>query len=425
MTSDIPESEWVRCDSGWVFDQSEFYSTIGSEWDLVCGESWKVEMISTFYMAGWLVGCIITGPISDRFGRKTTVLGCHTVRCIGAYLCLYSPLYEFFAIGRVIMGMTSPSVNLTLYIIVAEVTSVEWRSTFGVFWNIFGAVGGMLIPIIAYSVRDHFYLMAIYMWPLLFYFAYALFLDESPRWLVSQGREEEAIKILNRAAKVNKVSEGLPEGSHFKEERAKREARGNYFDLFKTPNMRKRNMIILLEWFTLSLIYYGLSLNTGRLPGSVYLNSFLMSAVEVPANLLGIFLLSRIGRKWTTGGATLMAGFSTIICIPFLLDSNLEDVATGFSVVGKAGASCAFGAIYVYTGELNPTNIRNIAFGTASMFARMSGMAAPFGDLWVGLPSLIFGLFGILAGSLVLLLPETLGQTLPETTAESENFGKK
>jgi hypothetical protein len=127
-----------------------------------------------------------------RFGRKTTVLGCHTVRCIGAYLCLYSPLYEFFAIGRVIMGMTSPSVNLTLYIIgeyasdvrvftnhchiflVAEVTSVEWRSTFGVFWNIFGAVGGMLIPIIAYSVRDHFYLMAIYMWPLLFYFAYAL-----------------------------------------------------------------------------------------------------------------------------------------------------------------------------------------------------------------------------------------------------------
>lgn len=74
--------------------------------------------------------------------------------------------------------------------------------------------------------------------------------------------------------------------------------------------------------FTLSLIYYGLSLNTGRLPGSVYLNSFLMSAVEVPANLLGIFLLSRIGRKWTTGGATLMAGFSTIICIPFLLDSS-------------------------------------------------------------------------------------------------------
>ncbi|ELT90484.1 hypothetical protein CAPTEDRAFT_108871, partial [Capitella teleta] len=367
---------------------------------------------------------------SQRFGRKRTVLLCHTIRCIGAYLCLYSPIYELFAFGRVIMGITSPNATLSLYIIVAEVTSMEWRSTFGVLWNIFGAVGGMLIPWIAYFVRDHFYLMAIYMWPLFFYFAYALLLDESPRWLVSQGREKEAIKILNRIAKVNKASEGLPEGSHFKEEQAKRQSRGSYLDLFRTPNMRKRNLIILLEWFTISLIYYGLALNTGRLPGSIYLNSFLMSAVELPAHILVIFLLGRIGRKWTTGGATLMAGISTLICVPFLMDSNLEDVATAFSVVGKAGISGAFGAVYVYTGELNPTNIRNIAFGTASMFARISGMAAPFiggplGDLWVGLPTLVFGIFGIVSGSLVLLLPETFGQTLPETVEEAENFGKK
>ncbi|ELT95137.1 hypothetical protein CAPTEDRAFT_120455 [Capitella teleta] len=403
------------------------------QWDLVCGDSWKVEMINTFYMAGWLIGCIITGPISDRFGRKKTVLGCHFVRCIGCYLSLYSPLYELFAFGRVIMGITSPNVNLTLYVILAEITSLEWRSTFGVSWNILGSLGGMLLPWIAYLVRDYFNLMAVYMWPLLLYLSYAFFLDESPRWLVSQGREEEAMNILNNVAKVNKVSEGLPEGSHFKEEQAKRQVsvvRGNYLDLFKTPNMRKRNLIVLFEWFTLSLIFYGLSLNTGRLPGSVYLNSFLMSGVEVPAHFTGMFLLRRLGRKWTTGGATLMAGFATLICIPFRLDNNLEDVATAFSVLGKAGAACAFGGIYVYTGELNPTNIRSIAFGAASMCARISGMAAPFvggplGDLWIGLPSLIFGISGILAGSLVLLLPETLGRTLPETITESENFGKR
>jgi hypothetical protein len=64
----------------------------------------------------------------------------------------------------------------------------------------------------------------------------------------------------------------------------------------------------------------------------------------------------------------------------FLFESfvDLEDVATAFSIIGKAGAACGFGAIYVFTGELNPTSIRNIAFGTASMCARISGMAAPF-----------------------------------------------
>ena len=79
------------------------------------------------------------------------------------------------------------------------------------------------------------------------------FLDESPRWLVSQGGEEEAIKILNKIAKINKVSDGLPPGAHFKEEQAKREAqgpkhRGNFTDLVRTPNMRKTNVIVILEW---------------------------------------------------------------------------------------------------------------------------------------------------------------------------------
>ena len=53
-------------------------------------------------------------------------------------------------------------------------------------------------------------------------------------------------------------------------------------------------------------------------------------------------------------------------------------MATGLSIVGKGAAAAGFGGIYVYTAELNPTNIRNIALGAASMVARISGMAAPF-----------------------------------------------
>ena len=67
--------------------------------------------------------------------------------------------------------------------------------------------------------------------------------------------------------------------------------------------------------FTNSFIYYGLSLNTGTLVGSVYLNTFLSGAVEVPANLLCILTMEKIGRRITLGGGFLVGGISCLLMI--------------------------------------------------------------------------------------------------------------
>ena len=62
------------------------------------------------------------------------------------------------------------------------------------------------------------------------------------------------------------------------------------------------------------------------------------------------------------------------------------------------------------------------------MASRVGGIIAPllliFGDYWAPLPYIIFGASSLIAGLLVLLLPETKGQTLPETIEEGEAFGK-
>ena len=47
-------------------------------------------------------------------------------------------------------------------------------------------------------------------------------------------------------------------------------------------------------------------------------------------------------------------------------------------MIGKAGATAAFAAIYVYSAEIYPTEVRNIGMGTSSVCARISGMAAPY-----------------------------------------------
>ena len=90
-----------------------------------------------------------------------------------------------------------------------------------------------------------------------------------------------------------------------------------------------------------------------------------------------------------------------------------------FSIVGKFGASASFAIVYLYTAELYPTIIRNSAVGTASMVARIGGIAAP---LLAGLhgtaPLIIMGGSSLLGGILAIFLPETLGAKLPETVAQ-------
>ena len=91
--------------------------------------------------------------------------------------------------------------------------------------------------------------------------------------------------------------------------------------------------------------------------------------------------------------------------------------------IGKFGASASFAIVYLYTAELYPTSIRNTAVGTASMIARIGGIAAPFlAGIKGVLPLIIMGGSSLLGGLLAILLPETLGSTLPETLDEVHRF---
>ena len=69
-------------------------------------------------------------------------------------------------------------------------------------------------------------------------------------------------------------------------------------------------------------MYYGFSLNTGALAGDIFLNTFLMGAVEVPANLIAIALLATAGRRVALGGGLLFGGLASAISIPFVLQTG-------------------------------------------------------------------------------------------------------
>ena len=120
--------------------------------------------------------------------------------------------------------------------------------------------------------------------PTILIFAY-YFMPESPRWLITQGRVEEAKVILQKAAKTNgKVWPS--EDSNLQLDERKENAddgavpQASILALFRTPNLLKNTLIQYFNWFTASFVYYALTFNSGTLfPGNIYINTLISGLI--------------------------------------------------------------------------------------------------------------------------------------------------
>ena len=72
----------------------------------------------------------------------------------------------------------------------------------------------------------------------------------------------------------------------------------------------------------MSMMFYGLRMNVGRMPGDVFTNYMILEGVEIPARLISLPLLGRLGRRWFIGIFCLSAGVCMFICIPFLMNTG-------------------------------------------------------------------------------------------------------
>lgn len=120
----------------------------------------------------------------------------------------------------------------------------------------FFSVGFMLTALFAYFIVDWRSLQIALTLPGILFLSYWYLIPESTRWLLSNGRKDEAIVLINLAAKENKVTipqdvlDNLitPEMQKKAEEDANK-PKPSMFDLFKFPNLRVRTMVILFSWF--------------------------------------------------------------------------------------------------------------------------------------------------------------------------------
>ncbi|XP_059256389.1 solute carrier family 22 member 7 isoform X3 [Mustela nigripes] len=249
---------------------------------------------------------------------------------------------------------------------------------------------------------------------------------ESARWLLTQGRVEEAHRYLLRCARLNGQlvgEDGLSREALNKVATRERVVqRPSYLDLFRTPRLRYISLCCMVMWFGVNFSYYGLSLDLSGLGLNVYQTQLLFGAVEVPSKLLVYLLVRHVGRRLTQAG--MLLGTALALGTSLLVPSEMGAWSIALAVIGKGFSEGAFTTAYLFTSELYPTVLRQTGMGLTSLVGRLGGSLAPLAALldgvWLPLPKLAYGGIALLAACTALLLPETRQAQLPETIQDVE-----
>jgi len=423
-TSEGGESEaWcVR----WDYDRSDWPETVVSQFHLVCERDYLRSMSQSLYMAGIMIGSFVSGLLSDRFGRRRITLLAAIGLLISGLATALSPSIEVFILLRCIVAFFSISVFNCGFCYCVEIVGGRAATIVGIGLEIPWSFAYMLLPLVSWIFPRWQHLEVAISLPVLLLVALLLvpgLTTESPRWLLARGRVDEAGQILEKAALMNnrtgvsKVALKPPTSSKS----------GNVLDLFKSFGLLRSTLIMYYLFFTNSFVYYGLTLNSGSLiPGNLHFNIIVSGLLEIAANVITIFALLFLGRRLSVCGSMAIGGVM-LFAVPYVNGVLGKAV---LAQIGRFAITGSFSMVFVYAVEVFPTVIRNVGLGSASVWARIGGIIAPYigrelGKTSPDAPLYIFGATSLIAAGLVLFLPETKGVSPPSTVEEGERLSRE
>jgi sugar porter (SP) family MFS transporter len=406
-----------------------------------------VEVVTSWVTLGALIGALAAGEISDRIGRKRTVLIAGALFTLGAAVQAFAPLPLILVAGRLIIGAGVGVAAVAAPLYAAELSPAAWRGRFVSAYQLAITIGIFLAYLVDgwLSANESWRLMlgaaAV---PGLLLFIVALVAPESPRWLMKMSRRADA------AVELKKVSAGADvEGELNAIDKAlSRESSGATWGEVLKPEWRKPLLVGLgLAIFQQvtginAIIYYadqifgaaGFATEASR----TTVTTWAIGGVNVLATLIAISFIDNWGRRnlLLTGligmaASLIVVGGAFRFIVPAATDAVAASAA-GPSVAGIVTLvglvafiiSFAFSlgpVVWTVINEIFPGRIRGraVAVCTAVNWGSAFLVSQFFLSLVDGIgSSATFWLFALLSVVgwiwVYVYVPETKGQTLEQ-----------
>ena len=409
---------------------------------------------------GWYVGCALVGSIvgvlfagilSDKLGRKLTMVISAVLFSTSALGCALSADFTQLVIYRIIGGVGIGVVSIVSPLYISEVAVAQYRGRLVSLYQLAVTVGFLGAYLVNYQLLawaesgtqlsvdwlNKVFITEVWRGmlgmetlPAILFFIIIFFIPESPRWLIVRGKELKAVNILEKI--YNSITEAK---SQLKETKSvlTSETRSEWSLLMK-PGIFKAVIIgvciaILGQFMGVNaVLYYGPSIfeNAGLSGGDSLFYQVLVGLVNTLTTVLALVIIDKVGRKKLVYyGVSGMVVSLILIGMYFLFGDSLEVSSLFllifflFYVFCCAVSICA--VVFVLLSEMYPTKVRGLAMSIA-------GFALWIGTYLIGqltpwmlqnlTPAGTFFLFAVMCVPYMLivwkLVPETTGKSLEE-----------
>ena len=409
---------------------------------------------------GWYVGCALVGSIvgvlfagilSDKLGRKLTMVISAVLFSTSALGCALSADFAQLVVYRIIGGVGIGVVSIVSPLYISELAVAQYRGRLVSLYQLAVTVGFLGAYLVNYQLLawaesgtqlsvdwlNKIFITEVWRGmlgmetlPAILFFIIIFFIPESPRWLIVRGKELKAVNILEKI--YNSITEAKSQLNETKSVLTS-ETKSEWSLLMK-PGIFKAVIIgvciaILGQFMGVNaVLYYGPSIfeNAGLSGGDSLFYQVLVGLVNTLTTVLALVIIDRVGRKQLVYyGVSGMVVSLILIGLYFLFGDSLGVsslfllVFFLFYVFCCAVSICA--VVFVLLSEMYPTKVRGLAMSIA-------GFALWIGTYLIGqltpwmlqnlTPAGTFFLFAVMCVPYMLivwkLVPETTGKSLEE-----------
>lgn len=359
------------------FDTGVIAGTIPGIRSAFALNEWQIGFAVSNLIIACVVGAFFTGPLTDKFGRKKMMILAGLLFTASAILSAIPQSYLQLVIARFVGGLGVGIASVLSPIYIAELAPARVRGRL-VAVNQLAIVTGILVTYISnyfllgFGENSWRWMFGIEAIPA-FLFTIALFLiPESPRWLMKNGNEVEAKRIMTKVGGPEYADQEIQLASS-----TTSNMEGGLRNLF-TRDLRR----VLLVGFTLAIFanlnginaifYYGTEIFNsifGSSENSSFKSQMVVGFTNLIFTFLGMAMIDRFGRRVLHIAAYGIMGLSMLA---FGIMFPIESINPIFKVIPILLYVAAFASgvgvvIWVYLSEIFPNKVRGVAMGTATM----------------------------------------------------------